>query len=55
MLNIPQLKGGMCAKCKDRDEDCSHLPFYKMPVIKKEEDATNVKRSSSSRPEKPKN
>lgn len=28
-------KGGMCAVCRYKDEDCSGLPFESMRVIKK--------------------
>lgn len=28
-----QPKGGMCATCKHKHRDCSHLKFDKMPVI----------------------
>tara|TARA_R100000027_G_scaffold66875_1_gene63804 strand:+ start:939 stop:1103 length:165 start_codon:yes stop_codon:yes gene_type:complete len=38
-----QPKGGMCATCTRRDDDCSHLPFYQMPVISKFKDAAIVR------------
>lgn len=28
-----QPKGGMCAGCVYRDDNCSHLPFDTMPVL----------------------
>ena len=28
-----QPKGRMCANCKYKHRDCSHLPFNEMPVI----------------------
>lgn len=28
-----QPKGGMCANCTRATEDCSGLPFHKMPAI----------------------
>lgn len=33
-----QPKAGMCASCKNRDNDCSNLPFSTMPIIKKYRD-----------------
>lgn len=26
-------KGGMCATCANKNQDCSYLPFESMPVI----------------------
>ncbi len=38
-----QPKGGMCATCTRREDDCSHLPFYQMPVMSKCKDAAIVR------------
>ena len=38
MINHPmeyQPKGGMCATCRHRDDDCSGLPFKDMQKIAK--------------------
>ena len=48
-LNIPiflrrsQPKGGMCATCAKRHEDCSDLDFAVMPVIERDENVNIVR------------
>lgn len=35
MAVLYQPKGGMCANCKKRDDNCSGLRFQGMPVIER--------------------
>jgi len=39
-----QPKGGMCMTCAHRHDDCSHLPFRDMPVVKVYPDGTRAVR-----------
>lgn len=41
-----QPRAGMCRTCTKRNEDCSHLKFEKMRVIKLYQDGTKVVRCS---------
>jgi len=55
-LNIPvflrryQPKGGMCAGCAERLNDCSELDFAMMPVIERDGNLSIVKCTEYVRP-----
>jgi hypothetical protein len=38
-----QPKGGMCAGCKFKNDNCSELEFSKMPVIDKDDEVMIVR------------
>jgi len=38
-----QPKGGMCAACRHRLEDCSKLPFNTMPIMSKSDGVAVVR------------
>lgn len=43
-MSESQPKGGMCASCKDRNRDCSALPFHQMKVIHRYPDGVKAVR-----------